>query len=87
MNQVSFEQADSGILLLRFAGSWRLSGGLAALLAFEREIPELPSVAGLGEVVDVDIGARLMVVDALDRRTAVPYDNLIVAAGASPARR
>jgi phospholipid/cholesterol/gamma-HCH transport system permease protein len=47
MNQVSFEQADSGILLLRFAGSWRLSGGLAALRAFEREIQELPSLAGL----------------------------------------
>jgi NADH dehydrogenase len=32
----------------------------------------------LGEVVDIDIGARLLVVDALDRRTALPYDSLIV---------
>jgi NADH:ubiquinone reductase (H+-translocating) len=32
----------------------------------------------LGEVVDVDIGERLLVVDALDRRTALPYDSLIV---------
>ena len=47
MNQVSIERVDSGILLLRFAGSWRLSGGLAALRVFEREIQELPSVAGL----------------------------------------
>jgi NADH dehydrogenase len=37
----------------------------------------------LGEVVDIDVGARLLVVDTLDRRTAVPYDSLIVAAGAS----
>jgi NADH dehydrogenase len=37
----------------------------------------------LGEVVDIDISARRLVVDALDRRTAVPYDSLIVAAGAS----
>jgi NADH dehydrogenase len=37
----------------------------------------------LGEVVDIDVGSRLLVVDTLDRRTAVPYDSLIVAAGAS----
>ena len=37
----------------------------------------------LGEVVDIDVGTRLLVVDTLDRRTAVPYDSLIVAAGAS----
>ena len=37
----------------------------------------------LGEVVDIDVGARLLVVDTLDRRTAVPYESLIVAAGAS----
>jgi phospholipid/cholesterol/gamma-HCH transport system permease protein len=47
MNQVSYERVDSGILLLRFAGSWRLSGGLAPLRGFEREIQELPSLAGL----------------------------------------
>ena len=47
MNEVSFERVDSGILLLRFAGSWRLSGGLAALGVFERELQELPSLAGL----------------------------------------
>ena len=38
----------------------------------------------LGEVVDIDVSVnRLLVVDTLDRRTAVPYDSLIVAAGAS----
>ena len=37
----------------------------------------------LGEVVDIDVGTRMLIVDALDRRTAVPYDSLIVAAGAS----
>jgi NADH:quinone reductase (non-electrogenic) len=37
----------------------------------------------LGEVVDIDVDARLLVVDTLDRRTAVAYDSLIVAAGAS----
>jgi NADH dehydrogenase len=37
----------------------------------------------LGEVVDIDVGTRLLVVDTLDRRTAVPYDSPIVAAGAS----
>jgi NADH:quinone reductase (non-electrogenic) len=37
----------------------------------------------LGEVVDIDISARRLVVDALDRRGAIPYDSLIVAAGAS----
>ncbi|HET6836802.1 MAG TPA: ABC transporter permease, partial [Gemmatimonadales bacterium] len=47
MNQVSYERVDSGILLLRFAGSWRLSGGLAPLPGFEREIQELPSLTGL----------------------------------------
>jgi NADH dehydrogenase len=34
----------------------------------------------LGEVVDIDVGTRLLAVDVLDRRTAVPYDSLIVAA-------
>ena len=47
MNQVSYERVHSGILLLRFAGSWRLSGGLAPLRGFEREIQELPSLTGL----------------------------------------
>jgi NADH dehydrogenase len=37
----------------------------------------------LGEVVDIDVASRMLVVDTLDRRTAVPYDSLIVAAGAS----
>ena len=37
----------------------------------------------LGEVVDIEVDARVLVVDVLDRRTAVPYDSLIVAAGAS----
>jgi NADH dehydrogenase len=37
----------------------------------------------LGEVVDIDVGSRLLTVDALDRRMAVPYDSRIVAAGAS----
>jgi NADH dehydrogenase len=36
-----------------------------------------------GEVGDIDVDARLLVVDTLDRRTAVAYDSLIVAAGAS----
>jgi NADH dehydrogenase len=33
----------------------------------------------LGEVVDIDVGPRLLVSDALDRGTAVPYDSPIVA--------
>jgi NADH dehydrogenase len=37
----------------------------------------------LAEVVDIDLGSRLLVVDALERRRAAPYDSLIVAAGAS----
>ncbi len=38
----------------------------------------------LGEVVDVDLGTRALTVDALDRRSELPYDSLIVAAGAQP---
>jgi len=37
----------------------------------------------LGNVVDIDVGSRLLLVDSLERRTPVPYDSLIVAAGAS----
>ena len=37
----------------------------------------------LGEVANIDVGTRLLGVDVLGRRTAVPYDSLIVAAGAS----
>jgi len=29
MNQVSFERVDNDILLIRLAGRWQLSGGLA----------------------------------------------------------
>jgi NADH dehydrogenase FAD-containing subunit len=35
----------------------------------------------LREVVDIDVDARLLVVEALDRRTAVAHDSLILAAG------
>jgi NADH dehydrogenase len=37
----------------------------------------------LGDVVDIDLGARTVVAEFLDRRFGVPYDSLIVAAGAS----
>jgi NADH dehydrogenase len=37
----------------------------------------------LGEVVDIDVDTRRLIVNMLDRRTGVPYDSLIVAAGAS----
>jgi NADH:quinone reductase (non-electrogenic) len=37
----------------------------------------------LGEVVGVDLGSRRLTVDTLGRRTDVPYDSLIVAAGAA----
>jgi len=37
----------------------------------------------LGEVVDIEVGARLLAVDVLDRRTEIPYDSLIVATGAT----
>jgi hypothetical protein len=38
MNQVSFERLDNDILLIRVAGRWQLSGGLASSGAFEREM-------------------------------------------------
>jgi NADH:quinone reductase (non-electrogenic) len=36
-----------------------------------------------GEVVDVDVGARLLTVNVFDRRCEIAYDSLIVATGAS----
>jgi len=45
MNQVAFERVDNDILLIRLAGRWQLSGGLAPSKAFERELQALPSVA------------------------------------------
>jgi NADH dehydrogenase len=38
----------------------------------------------LGEVVDVDLDARLLAVETLGRRSEIGYDSLIVAAGAAP---
>ena len=37
----------------------------------------------LGEVAGVDLDARLLTVESLGRRSALPYDSLIVAAGAA----
>jgi NADH dehydrogenase len=37
----------------------------------------------LGEVVHIDVGARVAVLETLGERTRVPYDNLIVAARAA----
>ena len=37
----------------------------------------------LGEVVDIDLGAREVVLDTVGERTRLPYDSLIVAAGAA----
>ena len=45
MNQVSFERVDNDILLIRFAGRWQLSGGLASSGAFEREMQAFASLA------------------------------------------
>ena len=45
MNQASFERVDTDILLIRLAGRWQLSGGLASSGAFEREMQALPSLA------------------------------------------
>ena len=45
MNQVSFERVDNDILLIRFAGRWQLSGGLASSGAIEREMQAFPSLA------------------------------------------
>jgi NADH dehydrogenase len=36
----------------------------------------------LGEVVDIDLGARDVVLDTVGQRTRIPYDSVIVAAGA-----
>jgi phospholipid/cholesterol/gamma-HCH transport system permease protein len=45
MNQVAFERVENDILLIRLAGRWQLSGGLASSKVFERELQALPSVA------------------------------------------
>src|SRR4051812_19769092 len=37
----------------------------------------------LGEVVDIDLATRELVVDTIGNRSRVPYDSLIVAAGAA----
>ena len=37
----------------------------------------------LGEVVDVDVRGRVLIVNAFERRAEIPYDSLIVATGAS----
>jgi NADH dehydrogenase len=37
----------------------------------------------LGEVVHIDVGAREVVLETIGERTRVPYDSLIVAAGAA----
>ena len=37
----------------------------------------------LGEVVDVDVRGRVLIMNAFERRAEIPYDSLIVATGAS----
>jgi len=45
MNQVTFDRVDNDILLIRFAGSWRLTGGLGSSSALDRELQASPPVA------------------------------------------
>jgi NADH dehydrogenase FAD-containing subunit len=37
----------------------------------------------MGEVTDIDLAAHQLVLDTVGDRTRIPYDSLIVAAGAS----
>jgi phospholipid/cholesterol/gamma-HCH transport system permease protein len=87
MNQVSFERVDSDILLIRLAGRWQLSGGLASSRAVEREMEALPSDArvafdarDLGDW-DSSILTFLTRVSVLSRQRQLPLDRNGLPAG------
>jgi len=87
MNQVSFERADNDILLIRFAGRWQLSGGLASSRAVEREMEALPSVARVAfdardlSAWDSSILTFLTRVSVLSRQRQVSLDRNGLPAG------
>jgi phospholipid/cholesterol/gamma-HCH transport system permease protein len=87
MNQVSFERVDNDILLIRFAGRWQLSGGLASSRAVEREMEALPSVARVAfdardlSTWDSSILTFLTRVSVLSRQRQVPLDRNGLPAG------
>jgi phospholipid/cholesterol/gamma-HCH transport system permease protein len=87
MNQVSFERVDNDILLVRFAGRWQLSGGLASSRAVEREMEALPSVARVAfdardlSAWDSSILTFLSRVSVLSRQRQVPLDRNGLPAG------
>jgi phospholipid/cholesterol/gamma-HCH transport system permease protein len=87
MNQVSFERVDNDILLVRFAGRWQLSGGLASSRAVEREMEALPSVARVAfdardlSAWDSSILTFLTRVSVLSRQRQVPLDRNGLPAG------
>jgi len=87
MNQVSFERVDNDILLIRFAGRWQLSGGLAFSRAAEREMEALPSVARVAfdardlSAWDSSILTFLTQVSVLSRQRQVPLDRNGLPAG------
>jgi phospholipid/cholesterol/gamma-HCH transport system permease protein len=86
-NQVSFQRADSGILLLRFTGEWRLSGGLASLGDFEREIQQPPVLSAVAfdtrnlEVWDSSLVTFLARVSDACRERGVAFDGAGLPAG------
>jgi phospholipid/cholesterol/gamma-HCH transport system permease protein len=87
MNQVSFERVDNDILLIRLAGRWQLSGGLASSGAAEREMEALPSVARVAfdarnlSAWDSSILTFLTRVSVLSRQRQVPLDRNGLPAG------
>ena len=87
MNQVSFERVDNDILLIRFAGRWQLSGGLASSRTVEREMEALPSVARVAfdardlSAWDSSILTFLSRVSILSRQRQVPLDRNGLPAG------
>jgi phospholipid/cholesterol/gamma-HCH transport system permease protein len=87
MNQVSFERVDNDILLVRFAGRWQLSGGLASSRAVEREMEALPSVARVAfdardlSAWDSSILTFLTRISVLSRQRQVPLDRNGLPAG------
>ncbi len=87
MNQVSFERVGNDILLIRFAGRWQLSGGLASSRAVEREMEALPSVARVAfdardlSAWDSSILTFLTRVSVLSRQRQVPLDRNGLPAG------
>ena len=87
MNQVSFERVDNDILLIRFAGRWQLSSGLASSRTVEREMEALPSVARVAfdardlSAWDSSILTFLTRVSVLSRQRQVPLDRNGLPAG------